>query len=75
MLYSLYNSFFVNVVRKGKIQEETEENVGWLLYTKEKDQVYMKKPGALQCPKCKPAPSHFINDIKKIIIRLVYVTL
>ena len=54
----------IYVLRKGKIQEETEENVGWLFYTKEKDHVYMKKPGALQCPKCKPAPSRLINDIK-----------
>ena len=44
----------IYVLKKGKIQEETEENIGWLCYTEDKDKIYMKRPGSYKCPKCNP---------------------
>ena len=44
----------IYVLKKGKVQEETEENIGWLYYNKDKNKLYMKKPNCgHQCPMCK----------------------
>ena len=45
------------VLKRGKVQEQTEDEVGWMYYDKEKNKVYMKNAGAMQCPKCKPKNS------------------
>ena len=41
------------VLKRGKIQEQTEDEVGYMYFDKEKNKVYMKNAATLQCPKCK----------------------
>ena len=53
------------VLKKGKIQEETEENIGWMYYGKQQNKIYMKELGPYECPKCKPRPPLAIKEKKK----------
>jgi hypothetical protein len=54
----------IYVLRKGKIQEETEEKIGWIYYNKDKSKVYMNKLGSFKCPDCEKTDS-FVKPFVK----------
>ena len=55
----------IYVLKRGKVQEQTEDEAGWMYYDKEKNKVYMKNVGTYKCPKCKPKNVSLIKKNEK----------